>query len=238
MLLVLLFDCLALYKQSPSNLPDPTELLGGLNGNMKDWPEQGTPDRERYLRETKAHEELIFHFTKSVVTTPCFNANSASLPLSDYLYTSLEAFLVVTYVNGYWKWLLDLENKQGKSSSGDEADKENDEENGVSDITPESASTKRFTNMSRGKGKYKGWAEEGMDLYNKIFDILKEQRKDNVAGFDKKLKERFEKECNGGTGVCNRPAKRSRSDEEEYIAKINAAKEKNQNVVQVPVVPL
>lgn len=70
----------------------------------------------------------------------------------------------------------------------DDAEKIND---GDATISP--PSKRKYTEATRGVGKYKGWSRSGIKLYNKLDAKLEEQRNDPELGsaFDKKLKEYF-----------------------------------------------
>ena len=53
-------------------------------------------------------------------------------------------------------------------------------------------SKRRFTDITRGTGKYKGWTEEGIELYNKIEAKLDQQREDPaLLEFERKVKDYF-----------------------------------------------
>jgi hypothetical protein len=53
-------------------------------------------------------------------------------------------------------------------------------------------SKRRFTDITRGTGKYKGWTEEGIELYNKIEAKLDQQREDpTLHEFERKVKDYF-----------------------------------------------
>jgi hypothetical protein len=58
----------------------------------------------------------------------------------------------------------------------------------ISDNSPSTASKRRFTERTRGTGKFIGWADSGIDfLYNSIDETLEEQRKDqSLTDFDTK----------------------------------------------------
>jgi hypothetical protein len=55
----------ALYRAG-KDLPDPAKLLGGLDvkKSREDWPtyDDDGIGRVDYLRETKEHQELLYHF--------------------------------------------------------------------------------------------------------------------------------------------------------------------------------
>jgi hypothetical protein len=133
----------------------------------------------------------------------------------------LEAFLVVTYVNSYDKWFLECIGNHVSDSPQEESGEE-EQSVQISSLThtttdtrhpPVAAAntvtplvTKRYTANAMGGGKFKGWNEEGLELYQKVAEVLKEQRQDKsdpcLAGFDKKLLERFRSEGRPTAGHC------------------------------------
>jgi hypothetical protein len=53
-------------------------------------------------------------------------------------------------------------------------------------------SKRRFTDITRGTGKFKGWTEEGIELYNKIEAKIDQQREDPaLQEFDKQVRDYF-----------------------------------------------
>lgn len=147
--------------------------------------------REKYLRETTAHQDILFLFLKTVVLSDVFKRNATRNDLSRYVHFSLEAYIILTYVNGYegWKEQMDV------ASSSSEAS----QQSVVSELT--SASRRLYTNNARGKGKYKGWSAEGVKLFHEVADILEQQRKaESCSNFDAELKTRFFNQVNDGGG--------------------------------------
>jgi hypothetical protein len=71
----------------------------------------------------------------------------------------LEAFAVLTYTNSYEAWMQEAARKE-------------DEMSAISDNSPSTASKRGFTEKTRGIGKFKGWADSGIDLYNLIDETL------------------------------------------------------------------
>jgi hypothetical protein len=169
-----------LYMADSQDLPTPQSLLGNFQEPRKDWPDYEDPERDDCLRETLDHQNLLFHFLKEVVLNETFQRNSGTKKLSEYVHFSLEAYLVLTYVNNYATWKAEVEKERG---SGDE----------VSEVTTETA--RLYTEKSRGRGKYKGWSEEGILLYKQMYNLIERQRKDTgnreLKEFDMKLMERF-----------------------------------------------
>jgi hypothetical protein len=168
----------------------------------QDDGQDGAAPPPKYLREAKGYMEVLFHFTKVVVMASTFIAHSNRKLLSHYMSPNLEAFLVLTYVNNYDAWKAEMEgeqfpsNQDATSEEDEEEDQENEENNqqlagskrdrdGNSRlVSPVSKAKKKFTANPRGKGKFKGWSEEGMVLYKKLTKIVKQQRADKKLGED------------------------------------------------------
>ena len=199
-------------------LPTPAELLGDMDIDPETvWVEppekvasgpdflkgiEGGP--KKLLRQTQAHADLIYHFTKQIVSTETFTECSGKKLINEYLYCSLEAFLVIAYVNGHDKWMAECmspKKKKGKkrkkgheeeySSEEEEAlrrqqdeidnqDCEAEESTDESEASTMVPPTTRYTGEVTGKGKYKGWKELGYILFNMVYEVLKEQRSDQV----------------------------------------------------------
>jgi hypothetical protein len=77
-------------------LPDPKDL-----DNPDEWPTYKDPDRQLMLHETPCYASLLGCFLKEVVMHNDFNANSGCINLSTHVDKSLEADLVLTYLNSY-----------------------------------------------------------------------------------------------------------------------------------------
>jgi hypothetical protein len=158
----------------------------------------------------------------------------------------LECFLVIAYVNGYDKWMWECEfgppkkkNRKRKKRSEDDDDEEDagttssgDSDTSPTDTSPTDTSSPtttqtttgrtRFTEDALGAGKYKGWSKGGILLYNLVHDVLEEQRTKDVAGYDKKMKNRF-LSPDSSKKVTNGPAEpRVRSSEAKFLAMLDA----------------
>ena len=173
-------------------LPEPSEILGNLDKEGED------PDGAPCLRETDAHADLLFHFAKTVIAYSTFTSSSTTLLLSEYMAKCLEAYAVITYVNSYDAWMEEAARREeGRNEDSD---------------SPSSAGSRkrrRFTEKSKGSGKFKGWDKSGIRLYNKIDKVLHKQRSDvSLVEFDKKLKTWFLK------GKNSSPS--SQADDDEY----------------------
>jgi hypothetical protein len=60
--------------------------------------------RVDYLHETKEHQELLYHFLTTVLLNDQCKRIKGKQLLSDYCHFSLEAYIVLTYDNGYECW--------------------------------------------------------------------------------------------------------------------------------------
>jgi hypothetical protein len=159
-------------------MPDPKEILGGLDLPESEWPEYQDGVRPKYMRETVAHQELLFHFTKVMVMADLFRNCADKKPLSKYMTTTLEACLVLLYHNNYACWYGECHARAPPGRA--------------------EGAGRKFTNNARGSGKNKGWASAGMTLYRKIVEVLGQQRKEEenptLVEFDGKLLTRFKTE--------------------------------------------
>ena len=165
-----------LYSTDRSQLPAPAELLGDLDRVYEEPPNYNDSARKPYLREVSAYETLMYHFLKEVMMDGEFKRKSVSEKMSSWVDTSLEAYLVVAYVNGYDKWLDEC-----KKAIVDPPDEVNTDTSGLTQDTILSVSVvrTRFTSNGRGSGKNSGWSQVGIGLYNAVWDALQMQRDDS-----------------------------------------------------------
>ena len=170
------------------DLPTPTAILGGLDkvqGN-EDPDEDASP----CLRETSAHATFLYQFAKTVMRADAFKKFSNTWLLSAYMSTCLEAYAVLTYVNNYKYWK-------------EEASRTTPAGGSVSEVTEPSSSDgslRLYTATTRGTGKFKGWSDDGIELYNRIEGKLRSQRNDPIlSDFDKKLKTKYLTNNDSGT---------------------------------------
>ena len=245
-----------LYRKGV-DLPTPAALLGDLDVDAESLE---TPDGQPeltvkdvlgrvgdlqikpMLRETKAHEDLLYHFTAAVITQEKFKEHVGIHAFSGYLWISLECFLVIAYVNGYDKWMWECKfgppKKKNRKRKKDDDDEDAEDagttssgttSSGDSDTSPTTTPTAgrtRFTEDALGAGKYKGWKKGGICLYNMVHDVLKEQRANEkkipvLAGYDDKMKNRF-LSADSSKKVTNGPAApRVRSSEAEFLAMLD-----------------
>ncbi len=203
-------------------LPDPEEILGNLDKPGED------PDGAPCLRETDAHADFLFLFAKTVTVCSTFKDSCNVNLLSGYMSISLEAYAVLTYANSYDTWM-------------EEATKRKEEGRNEEDSTsPSSAGSKRrrFTEKTRGTGKFKEWAKSGIKLYNKINKMLERQRNDeSLVDFEPTLKTWFLKGKNLSHSSTNDGGEEDDSDEEEacnnFILKRRAMAALGQHVTQM-----
>jgi hypothetical protein len=168
-------------------VPDTKLVLGDLAYHQDTWPnyDDPQPQRKPFLRETPSHQHLLHMFTRVTVGLDLFKKNSKLRPLTEYMGVCLEAFLVLTYHNSYQAWMDEWHRSKGTRGQPALSD--------LSDATGDS-SKKHYTADARGRGKYKGWTDEGIDLYNRICEVLVRQRSDpdpKLAQFEKELMDLF-----------------------------------------------
>jgi transcription elongation factor Elf1 len=182
-------------------------LLGDLNiGNKASWPCYEDGNRQDYLREVPAYKDLVFYFLKEVLHNEDFSGNSFQEELSGYVDATLEAYLVLTYVNSYANWMDECTKQEAAAAGGS-----------VSELSNSDSSAKRFTSKGRGSGKYRGWSQEGIELYNEMVDVIEKQRqhngKDVLKDFERDLQSKFvnEKSGNRNGGDSGRPKKKARN---------------------------
>jgi hypothetical protein len=155
-------------------LPKPSDILGALDPSLVQLVPAGG-NRIPCLRETgEVYQEFLFRFIKPVMFTESFYAGYQTSRLSEFLDFTLEAYAVLTYVGNYDSW-MDKSELQAKGKKEKESKVE-----------------RRFTESARGNGKYKGWSDEAMKLYNTLATRIKEQRLDpNLKNFERELMAKF-----------------------------------------------
>jgi hypothetical protein len=183
-------------------LPLPIDILGDLfNDEVHCWPKIKSRTRAPYLRETKSHLQLLRFFTKILVTAQVFKEESEKLNkrLSEYMSPSLEAFLVVTYANNYNSWVDEGrgagEIRRSASAATTTTTSTTTPTGGAEAaemVSPTPArACKIFTANSRGQGKYKGWHQQAMLLYNEVQRVITYQRTHGSRDFEDDLQEFF-----------------------------------------------
>lgn len=168
---------LDLIKDDKVILPRPKQLLGDL---VKKRSGTATDGDVPCLREVPEYETFLFYFLKSIITSYAFKNKSKANLLSQYMSECLEAFAVLAYYNGYNCWLEEVQ-KEGDATHVDPE--------------PGSKGEREYTKGTPGKGKYKGWPKEALQLYNAVVKKIWEQRADKsndiLKQFDQKLQQRF-----------------------------------------------
>lgn len=185
-----------LHREKP---PTPKDLLG------EDWAERlsvplteisedpvdaGDPSHAaeegtNVLRNSQEYENFLFFFAKCVLNND--NAKKlCSQPLSSIITVYLEAFLVISYVNKFYVWKSHVEEKSLSSTSTGTTDD-------LSEVSLAGSTKKEalFTQVADRGGKYRGWSPKGMNVYNKVCEILKKQRLEGDTRLEKRLMERF-----------------------------------------------
>jgi hypothetical protein len=102
--------------------------------------------------------------------------------LSECTAKCLEAHADITYVNSYDAWMEEAARREeGRNEDSD------------SPTSAGSRKRRRFTEKSKGSGKFKGWDKSGIRLYNKINRVLDKQTRsdESLVEFDKNLKTWF-----------------------------------------------
>jgi hypothetical protein len=98
-----------LYKISPEKVPHPKDFMGFLadvqeGDDPDDWPTYKDADRQLMLQETHSYATLLEGFLKEVLMDNDFNEDGGCIHLFEYVDKTLEAYLVLTYVNSYEVW--------------------------------------------------------------------------------------------------------------------------------------
>jgi len=175
-------------KNKGTVMPDPRAVMGVLMQNPEAWLDHRDAARVgSYLRETEEHMTLLEMFTRLVVTSKIYKEKATVYPLRKYMPPTMEAFLILCYVNSYGFWMKLFEASPAfaeQAAGGIEGDDELSTYSGQ----------RLFTSDSKGKGKYNGWSPEGMTLHNRISRIIKAQRNDTAAlgiEFEQDLMRRF-----------------------------------------------
>lgn len=123
------------------------------------------------LRENKELYSTFLRTYGKAVIGRTFAMEAQTRTLSEFLPTSLEAFLILAYENGYAMWKKEAINKlkdgRGRDKSGNSEEEEAEEEVNF-----------KFTSGARGSKRCEGWSDEGLALFNRLFDEIEKQRGD------------------------------------------------------------
>jgi hypothetical protein len=140
-----------LYGQLDLQLPTPAAILGGMDPNAPNADlAQG---RVRCLRETTAHSDFLMLFAQTVVMKDVYRAKHTTGLLETFMGPNLEAFAVLTYTNNYDRW-----KEQCEIAALPEEERAN----------RRPVAVRRFTEGARGGGRYRGWDETGIWMYNDL----------------------------------------------------------------------
>jgi len=169
---MLLHNAAAFKKESAPGPPEPSQLY-----TLKD---DGTISGLRQNKEV--YTSFLKNFGKTVFGRT-FSANSQTKHLSNFFPTALEAFLILAYENGYEMWKKaaadELRTKYGSGIMDHDEDKDSVE---CDEETPKHVVSFKFTSDARGSKRAEGWSEQGLDLFNKLFDAIAGQRKLEETG--------------------------------------------------------
>ena len=132
--------------------------------------------------------------------------------ISDFIQASLEAFGFVTYIHGYEVWKSRFKEA---GTEGDDVLSLTTNDDGSEDMR-----SFKFTGNARGSRKYTGWSPDGTKLYNKVVEVLSEQREKEESGskFDDRVLEKLstKRKRSRGYGESN-AAPRARNNLEKLM---------------------
>jgi hypothetical protein len=156
---------------------------------------------KKYLRDSDHYPILLKHFSKAMIGAGTFRKCSKKQLLSAYMGPSLEAFLVLTYMNNYDKWMSEAGPPRGVETSTAVTGTSSVSFLSVGEITVGT----RWTEKSRGAGKDKGWAPASQKLHEYLTKLIKIQRQqsegDRIA-FETGLQQYFAGESVNSTSNC------------------------------------
>jgi hypothetical protein len=142
-----------------------------------------TQGRVRCLRETTAHLDFLVLFAQTVVMKDVYRAKHTTGLLGTFMGPNLEAFAVLTYTNNYDRW---------KEQSCEIAALPEEER-----ANRRPVAVRRFTEGARGGGKYRGWDETDIRMYNDLAARIKLQAGTwELQNFGIDLKNKFRQAAN------------------------------------------
>jgi hypothetical protein len=216
-----------IVRNGMKQFPSPQTLVGDWSNDDKSalWKTPEDMNKEKkYLRDCDQYSILLKHFCKAMVGAGKFRKSSKSKFLSEYMGISLEAFLVVTYLNNYEKWMDEAGPPQVVDATYlNNCEKWKDEarppqvvdtastDTGISSVsfkttfvTEKSVANRgtRWTEKSRGAGKDKGWPPIAQKMHIYLSDLIKFQREQSEVAriaFESGIRECFfnDEELNG-----------------------------------------
>ena len=178
----------AIHKKDAGQCPDPEAIMPFLSSGKDKWPtkQAAVGDGRRgvagCLRQTKPYSDFLFNFARCFLSAKTFDMECKTKNLSQMMGATCEAFAVVDYANNYLSWKMEAMQREGEEMSG------------LSEGSAGSSqSAKPYTGAPGARGKYKGWSGEGLELYDKVVELLGEQRRHERHGamFDVNLKKRW-----------------------------------------------
>ena len=95
-----------------------------------------------------------------------FDMDCMTKNLSQMMGSTCEAFAVIDYANNYVTWVNECKQEMGEE---------------VSEVTASGWLAQQGL-LGGAQGKYRGWSEEGMELYHRIVELLDEQHKSEKHG--------------------------------------------------------
>jgi hypothetical protein len=163
-------------------LPTPAAILGGLDPNAPPPEDNVIQGRVGCLRETTAHSDFLVQFAQTVVMKDVYRAKHTTGLLETFMGPNLEAFAVLTYTNNYDRW-----KEQCEIAALPEEERAN----------RRPVAVRRFTEGARGGGKYRGWDETGIRMYNDLATRIKQQAGNwDLQSFEIDLKNKFRQAAN------------------------------------------
>jgi hypothetical protein len=205
-------DCLniGLVQKEGLTPPDPIEMMGGIDSDEDDCGISTIGGLR--MNAGESYVEFCEHFMPCVCTDEDWKRHSKNTRISSFIEASLEAFGIVTYVNGYEVW----------KSRYKEAGKEGDDVSSLTTNDDGSGDTRSFkyTGNARGSRKYAGWSPDGMKIHNKVVEVLSEQREKEESGskFDDRVLQKLamKRKRSRGYGESN-AAPRARNNLEKLM---------------------
>jgi hypothetical protein len=175
--------------------PDPSDMMQEVSTTTTNGDGQVNTITGLRMSTGDSYLDFCENFMPCICTDEEWKRHSKNSRASEFIMPTLEAFGIVTYLNGYEVWKNRFktpdEDVSGMTTEGTSED-------------DNSGDTRyfKFTGNARGSKKYAGWSPTGMQLYNKIAEELVEQRRNEDSGikFDDRLLERLSTKRKRTTG--------------------------------------
>ena len=149
--------------------PKPEDIMAGIGIS-------GTEELVALRKNCSVYYKFLRHFLSCAVGAREWKMHGESTRVSCYVDSTMEAFALILYENGYDMW------RQKFKGGGAEVDEAGSDEDGVSTITQESGVTFRYTGKGRGARRYGGWSDEGIKRYNTLVEVIDYQRAQEETG--------------------------------------------------------